>query len=295
MTDLLASLSHALADRTAAAAPCLVSLHPGGRTQRTGFALREGLVVTSEQALPEAAQVPVHLPGGAATMATLAGRDPATNLAVLRLDLPALPGATAAPRAGALALALGAEQGAPTAALGLVRRVGPAWDSMAGGRIDALVLLDLRLSHAAEGGPVLDGAGGLLGMACFGPRRRPMVIPAATLARALDAVLDGSAGAARGWLGLGLHPVGLPAPIVAAAGREVGLMVVSLAPHGPAERAGILPGDILLEVDGVPAPDRGALARCLGAARIGQPLPLRLLRGGVPIEIPATIVARGAP
>ena len=293
MTETLTRFSDELADRVAAAAPGLVALYPGSRAQRTGFAWQPGVVVTSEQRLPEGEDAPAMLPGGGETTARLVGRDPGTNLAVFKVAADAPELADAEPRVGALALALGSAEGGPTAAMGVVHQLGPAWDSMAGGRIDQLIRLDLRLASLAEGGPVLSASGGLLGMSTFGPRRRVLVIPASTVRRALPALLEGRPGR-RGWLGLGLQPVGLPVGLREAAGRETGLMVVSLAAQGPAEQAGVLPGDILLDVDGVPAPHPRAVARALSGDRVGVTVPLRLLRGGAPVELPATIAARPA-
>ena len=293
MTHPLIALSDAIADHAAATAPGLVTLHPGTRAQRTAFAWADGLVATSEQALPHAAEHPVLLPGGAEAVATLAGRDTGTNVALLRLDLkaPALTDA-APPRTGALALAVGAEHGAPTVAWGVVHRAGPAWDSMAGGRIDALIRLDLRLATASEGGPVLDASGALIGMSTFGPRRRILVIPAATIRRVLPALQDGAS--PRGWLGVGLQPVGLPAGLHQAAGRDAALMVVSVAAQGPADHAGMLPGDILLDVDGAPAKHPRDVARALAHHAVGAAVPLRLLRAGLPLALNITLAPRPA-
>lgn len=294
MTDPFTALSDQLAARVAAAAPGLVSIHPGTRAQRSGFAWQSGLVVTSEQDLPRGQDIPVLLPGGATAVATLAGRDPGTNVALLRLEIeaPALPDSAPPPNTGAMVLALGSEAGEPTASLGIVHRTGPAWESMAGGTVDRLIRLDLRLSSRAEGGPVLDASGALVGMSTFGPRRRVLVIPASTVRRAIPALADG--GAPRAWLGLGLQPVSLPTALHAAAGCETGLMVMSLAPNGPADQAGLLPGDILLDVGGVASPTPRAVARAMAAAIMGQPVPLRLLRAGVPIELSAMPAARPA-
>lgn len=292
MTDL-AALSDALADSVAAAAPGLVIIWPGTRAQRTGFALAPGLVVTSEQNLPVPTAMPAILPGGGATTATFVGRDPGTNVALLRLDLAGPAYADATPRTGALALALGAVDGHPTAALGLIHRTGPAWTSMAGGTVDQLIRLDLRLAAVAEGGPVLDARGALLGMSTFGPRRRVLVIPAATLRRVLPA-LEAGQSSGRGWLGVGLQPVTLPAALRTDAGRDSALMIVNLASGGPAEQAGALPGDILLDVDGTPATDPRTIARTLAADSVGRQVPLRLLRGGAPLELKVTIALRPA-
>ncbi|GAC1346599.1 MAG: S1C family serine protease [Acetobacteraceae bacterium] len=294
MTDSLIALSDAIATLAAGAAPSLVTLYPGVRSQRTAMLWQPNVLVTSEQNLPDGTAIPTILPGGGRATATLAGRDPGTNVAVLRLELATAARAPAAePRLGALALALGAAEGTATVRLGVVNRVGPAWDSMAHGRIDRLVHLDIRLTGRDEGGPVLDAAGGLFGMSTLGPRRRVLVIPTETIERVVPQLLEGGR-VAQGWLGLGLQPVGIPAGLQPAAGRDSGLMVVSLAPDGPAEKAGVLPGDILLEVAGAPAPHPRAVARALSGEQVGKPVPLRLLRAGQPLDLQATVGLRPA-
>jgi S1-C subfamily serine protease len=174
----------------------------------------------------------------------------------------------------------------------MVHAIGGAWHSMAGGRIDALIQLDCRLG-IDEGGPVLCLDGSLLGMSTSGPRRRTIVIPTATLARVVDPLLaDGRI--ARGWLGVGLQPVMIPEGFRQSAGRDSGLMVVSLAPSAPAETAGVLPGDILLDIDGAPVSRPRALALLLGPDRIGQAVTIRLLRAGVVQSVGVTVAARPA-
>jgi S1-C subfamily serine protease len=235
--------------------------------------------------------------GGQSVGATLAGRDPSTNVAVLKLATPlegALPhSAPEAPQVGSLTLVLGADaSGRPTARLAMVHEVGEAWHSMAGGRIDALIRLGTRLG-VDEGGLVLSADGGLLGMSTSGPRRRTIVIPTATLARVTDPLLaDGRI--ARGWVGVGLQPVMIPDGFRQSAGRESGLMVVSLAASAPAEAAGMLPGDIVLDIDGTPLNRPRALSALMGPERIGQAVSLRVLRAGAVQTITVTIAARPA-
>ncbi len=294
MTDILEQFSDAAAGRVADAAPCVLAVRVGHR-HRTGILWRPDVVVTSEQVLPDETDLTV-VRVGAEISARLIGRDPGTNVAALRLGeaLQGTPPETApAPQVGALALMLGADrEGGPTVRLAMVHATGPAWHSLHGGRIDAMVRLDARLG-ADEGGPVLDAAGRLLGMSTAGPRRRALVIPAATIARVLDPLLTAGR-IARGWLGVGLHRVAVPQALRAAAGRESGMMVVSLAADGPAEKAGVLPGDILLEVDGTPAPDARMMGAKLGPERIGQPVAVKLLRGGAPQTLSLTVAARPA-
>ena len=294
MSDALKSFSAALASLARAASSGLVTLYPGERAQRSAFLWQPGILVTSEQGLPDGSEVSAILPGGGKAAATVAGRDPGTNVAALRIELTGSPRpASGQPELGGLALALGAAEGTPTLRLGAVHRVGPAWDSLANGRIDQLIHLDIRLEARDEGGPVLDASGALLGMSTLGPRRRVLVIPAATVERVVPQLLTGGR-VQQGWLGLGLQPVGIPANLRGAAGREAGLMVVSLAAGGPAEQAGVLPGDILLEVAGEAAPHPRAVARALAGEQVGKVIPLRLLRAGTPVDLQATVALRPA-
>jgi S1-C subfamily serine protease len=278
--ELLDQISDALADKVSGAAPSVIAVATGRRPV-SGILWRPDVVVTSEQMLPDGSEFAVRH-GGTQHTAKLAGRDPGTNIALLRLPQPAsatLPVAAPTPRAGALALILGADANAGTTArLAMVHEVGPEWDSQAGGRIDALLRLDARIGRD-EGGPVLDSAGRLVGMSTAGPRRRTLVIPTATINRVIDPLLA-EGRIARGWLGVGLQPVAVPDSLREAAGRDAGMMVVNLASGGPAAQAGVLPGDILLDLDGTPVRRVRALSAALGREQIGKSVSLRLLRAG---------------
>jgi S1-C subfamily serine protease len=293
--NLLTQFSDALAGRVATAAPGVAALFTGGRrVQRSALLWQAGVLVTSEQGMPDGPAQAV-LPGAVTVPATLAGRDPGTNIAVFRLDAPAPDRPEPAEAmVGALALLLGADEvGGVSARLGMVNVVGPAWTSMAGGRVDRLIRLDARLSPQEEGGPVLSASGQLLGMSTLGPRRRTLVIPTVTLERVVEALLT-AGHVTRGWLGISLHPVAIPPAFQAEAAVAAGLMLMSLAPDGPAEAAGLLPGDILLAVDGVPAEDPRTVAKSLGLLPVGQTVMLRLLRGGIVQDLTAMIGARPA-
>ena len=291
-TGLLDQLSDALATHIAATAPSVLAIG-GGRRHRSGILWRPDVVVTSEQTLADSGELAVRR-GGVVIPAKLAGRDPGSNVAALRLERPldgTRPETEATPRVGSLALLVGADAaGNPTARLGMIHAVGPAWHSMAGGRIDALLELDAPLG-ADEGGPVLTTAGGLLGMSTAGPRGRTLVIPAATIDRVVDPLLA-QGRMPRGWLGVALQPVSVPEKLREAAGRDAGMMIVSLAAGAPAEQAGILPGDIILEVDGVHAGRARGVAAALRPERIGQPSVLKLLRAGEVRQVTVTVAAR---
>lgn len=297
--DPFVGLSDALAARTAALAPRLVALRAGRGRTRSAILWREGVLVASEQTLADAKEYDAVLPGGAEVTARLAGRDAGTNVAVLRIDgqdpaappHPPLPDAAEVPPVGSLSLVLGADgTGGPTARMAVVHLTGPEWHSMQGGRIDRLIRLDTRLG-ADEGGPVLDAAGRLIGMSTTGPRGRTLVIPAATVARVIDPLLA-EGRIARGWLGAGLTPVMVPEALRESAGTEFGMMVVSLAPGAPAEQAGILPGDVVLALDGKLAARRRGLAELLGPETIGRTIPVRVMRAGALRTVQAVIAAR---
>ncbi|MBV9756544.1 MAG: serine protease [Alphaproteobacteria bacterium] len=295
-SDALTGLSSALSALVAGGAPHVVAIGHEHRA-RTGLLWRPDVIVASEQTLSRRDSFHVVLPGGATTTAVTAGRDRGTNIVVLRLDRPAASGElqrAEIPGVGALAVALGADgSGGATARLGVVRRAGPGWHSQAGGRIDRLVSLDMALSPYEEGGPVLEAAGGLLGMSTLGPRGRPILIPCATIERVLEPLL-GQGRVDRGWLGVGLQPVELPEEQRAACGRDAGLMVVSLVAGAPAALAGIIQGDILLDLNGNPVNHLRAVRGALDEGRIGQVVTVRLLRAGIVQTVGLTVAARPA-
>src|SRR4051812_6209135 len=295
-TPILEQLSAALAERAAAVQPSLagIRLHHGRHLTATLW--QPDVAVASEQSLPRREEFDLVAAGGTVVKARLAGRDPGTNLAALRLERPIEFSAwtQAEPIAGTLALAFGADgTGGVRARLGLVNAAGPEWTSSAGGRLDRYIALDLTLGRAEEGGPALDASGRLLGITTFGPRGRVLVIPAATIARIVPALLK-EGRIARGWLGVGLAPVAVPDALQAEAGQASGAMVMSLIADGPAAKAGVVAGDIVLSVNNTPARRLRDIAAALGSESVGRTADLRVIRGGALVSVQATIEARPA-
>jgi S1-C subfamily serine protease len=289
-----AALSDSLEVTVQAGAPLVAGLEWADCGRLSGVLWQAGVIVTSEQSLPGAESYTAILPGGGRVAATLAGRDPATNVAALRIEGAAPAFLSVEPRAvGGLAVALGSDfSGGATARLGVIEALGAAWQSQRGGQIDRLVRIGARLGGAAEGGPVLDARGGVLGMSTFGPHRGVLVIPSSTIARVLAQLLQ-QGRIVRGWLGVGLHPVALPAELAARAGATSALMVVGFAEGAPAA-AGLLPGDILLEVGGVKLSSPRTVAAALGPETVGQSVAIKLVRGGEVISVNVTVAARPA-
>ena len=271
----LTNLSASLSGLVAATAPSIVAIH-SHRALSSGFIWKTGMIVTADEALADEGEVAVTLSGGKRISATIAGRDPTTDMALLRADIGAVSPIAldgSAPSAGALAVVVGGREGEAVAALGVVATSGVAWRSMRGGEIDARIELDLSLRRHAEGGLALDASGQAFGMAVFGPRRRVLVIPAATIAR-VAAQIEAHGKVARGYLGLGLQPVRLDRD------GGVGAMVMSVDGDGPGAKAGVRQGDVLQAWDGQPIGSVNALLRALGPASVGKTVALSLRRGG---------------
>ncbi|HTL77580.1 MAG TPA: S1C family serine protease [Casimicrobiaceae bacterium] len=257
------------------------------RSQGSGFAWRPGLIVTADENVTDEDRLAVVLPGGATVLATLKGRDPSTDVALLRVDAPALEPITATTRdvvAGSLAVVVGADDGAPVAALGIVARAGPAWRSLRGGNVDARIEVDTLVRGSSEGGVAFDATGRAIGMAVFGPRRRVLVIPASTIDR-VAAKLDADGRIARGYLGLGLQGVRIE-------NGGVGAMVMSVDADGPGVRAGIRQGDVIAAWNGHAIDGVNDLLRELGPDSVGSVVRLAASRGGEPMTFDVTIGAR---
>jgi S1-C subfamily serine protease len=280
--DLSTSLAR-LVEMTATGIVAVKSAH----SRSSGFFWRGGLIVTAEEALSEEGDVTVTLPSGESLAARLVGRDHTTDIAVLRVDrsdLPPIPLETQAVPVGALAIAVGAEDGAPTAALGLISRSTGPWWSLRGGEIDARIELDLRMRKSAEGGVAIDATGRAIGMTVFGPRRRVLVIPSATIER-VAARLEKNGRILRGYLGLGFQ-------LVAIEGGGRGLMIMNVEPQGPGARAGVHQGDIIVTWNGEPIRHVRSLLRALGPDSVGQTVTLGLRRGGETRDVALTIGER---
>jgi S1-C subfamily serine protease len=283
MPSDFAALSDQFAALTADAAPRLVAVHGADGGQLSGIIWRTGLVVTAHEALAGEDDFRVTLADGSSVVAELAGRDPSTDVALLKVATPEFADWQQAgtPAVGSLAVVVGRGEHSPLASFGLVSEIGPAWRSMRGGEIDARITLGLRLSSRAEGGAVIAPHGALIGLAVTGPRRRALAIPASTIERAV-AILGEKGYVPRGYLGVSLHPLG----------KGDGAIVVGIEPDGPAARAGFVVGDIITTWNGEGVRSVGEVSHRLGAGSVGDAVKLGVLRGGVANEIDVTVGER---
>jgi S1-C subfamily serine protease len=291
--NTLVNLSEAVAERVRLARPLVAGIAVPGHRLRSGTLWRKDVVVASEQRFPDAGEAKVTLADGSAFTARVAGRDPGTNVVALQLDGTPDPAPLPAgePQPGGLALALGVDDSGIAVRLGVIHSVGPSWHSRAGGRIDRRIILDIGVTPREEGGPVLDPGGGLLGISTLGPRGRVLVIPAPTVEAVLDPLLS-KGRVERGWLGLALQPVLVPEALQAEAGQSQGLMVMSVSKDGPAARASLHAGDILVKIAGESVTTPRAVAQNLGPDSVGKPVELHLIRADKPFSVAVTVGIR---
>lgn len=253
---------------------------------------RPGLVVTAAHVFRRTpAAVSFVGSEGRTFAATLVGIDSSTDIAVFRFadeaaDAPAAiaAGDASAVKAGHFAIAIGrSDEGDPIVSAGLVNRAAGPWQTWLGGHVDRLIRLDGGVYEGLSGAAVADAAGAVIGIATAAlSRSYGIVVPSSTVDRVVVALLA-HGHVARPWLGIGAQPVPLPAAASAAAG-QTGLLVTSLASGGPAERAGVLVGDIVVRAGDGLAGNLHELRQAL-AAHVGKAAMLSLLRGGVATEL----------
>jgi S1-C subfamily serine protease len=283
----LTDLSSALPDLVASVAPSVVAVR-SDRSRSSGFVWRAGLIVTADESLSEEGAFSVTLHGGSTVAAHLVGRDPTTDKMRSCGSTPIFRRLQSGNRLWPWARLFwlsAPRYGTSTAALGVVSRARGPWRSLRGGEIDSRIELDLRLPQTAEGGLVIDVAGTAIGMAVFGPRRRVLVIPTATIKRVAPKLAEHGR-IARGYLGLGLQPVTIEGD------EGLGVMIMSVDPQGPGARAGLHQGDILIDWNGEPIRHVQSLLRALGPDSVGQPVTLGLRRAGDRRQVSLTIGER---
>jgi S1-C subfamily serine protease len=286
----LSALSNDLAAAVERAGRAVVAVHGRQHMPSSGVLWRPNVVVTVEHALKREEEITVTLPDGRHVPASLAGRDAGTDLAVLKLDAGDAGGAElgdgASLKPGHVVIALGrsGERGV-NASLGVISGVSGAWRTWRSGYVDQLVRLDMALYPGFSGGPLVDVEGRLLGINTSGLSRvMPVAIPISTVNRVLQDLLE-KGRVARGYLGLGMHPVRLP-------DGRTGVIVIDVQADGPAGQAGVLIGDVLLKLNGSPVADTDDVHANLGPASVGKQLQATLVRGGENKEIEITVGER---
>jgi S1-C subfamily serine protease len=288
MSNELTALSQELAGAVEQAGRHVVAIHARPRYPSSGVFWRPGVIVSAEHTIRREEEITVTLPDGTTAHASLVGSDPGTDIAVLRVESAGQPiGSTATSIApGHLALAIGrSPDSGVNATMGIVSAFSGEWRTWRGGRLDHYIRLDLTLYPGSSGGLVINTSGEVIGVATSVLSRiAGLAIPAVTINRVVDEILS-RGHVSRGYLGVGLQPVELP-------NHQKGLIVLSLEPEGPAARAGILIGDILVAIGGAAVGDTDDVQLALERNPAGSTAELELLRGGASQKLPIVVGER---
>jgi S1-C subfamily serine protease len=289
---MLTQLSNQMADAVEAVAPSVVQVQ-GRRRPASGLVYAEHIVVTTMRAIGGEDGVRVRQHDGRTHDAELAGWDPATTLAVLRvggLSAAPLKPSPEAPRVGHFALAVARSwSNAVTASAGIIAVIGGPLQTGRRRRIEQVIRTSAPMHDGFSGGALVDAAGGFLGVTtATAIRGLGVVIPAAIAWAAADRALQHGP-TRRGYLGVMGQPAALAGAQAEASRRESGVLVIGVAPGSAAAEAGVLLGDIVLGLDEALTASPEDLLDVLAARRAGHRATLHLLRGGATLDLPVTI------
>ena len=291
--DGLLTLSNDLAAAVERAGQVVFGVNARTRLGSTGVHWRSGLIVTANHTVRVDEDITVTRPDGRAIAATVAGRDPAIDIAVLKVDAPDVAvadlGESNAVRVGHLVLAVGR---GPCASWGVVSAIGEGRGPRSAG--GALFSLDLTLYPGFSGGPLVNAQGQVIGVNSSGTSRHlQLAIPSAAVTRVVDELVRRGR-LARPYLGVGTQPVSLPEALRQRFNLEqpTAVIVVAVQPSSPAASAGLLMGDVIVSLGGTSITDPGDLASVLRPDHVGEEMTVSVLRGGEPRDIRITVGER---
>ncbi len=304
--DMLGALSQQMAAAVEHVSPLIVAVDARPRVRTSGVIWRAGVIVSTNHTIRRDEEITAALHDGREMRATLAGRDAGTDLAVLRIEegdtspanIHTQFAAAATLKVGNLVLAAGRAHPARgvNASLGIVSAVGDKWRTWRGSEIDRLIRPDVSIFIGFSGGALIDAEGRVIGINTSGlTRGAGVTIPASTVDRVVDQVLAHGR-VARPYLGVGMQPVALPDKLREQfnLSQTSGLILLSIEADAPADKAGILIGDILLALGDALVADTDDVQRMLGGTKVGSALKAKILRGGELKEVEITLGERPA-
>ncbi len=296
MASVIEGISNELAGMVEAAGPAVVRVEGRRRIPASGILWSEdGVLVTAHHVVKRDDRLGVGLADDTQVEAELVGRDPTTDLAVLRIESTELSPATTSElddlSVGHLVLALGRPGRTVQATLGIVSALGTSWRTAAGGTIDRYLQTDVVMYPGFSGGPLVDAEGKVLGLNTSALRGVSLAIPGRTVNRVVESILSHGR-VQRGYLGVGVQPVNLPEALSEELGQETGLILISVEPGSPAEAGGLTLGDTLLSVHGKPVRRMDDLLSLLSGDLVGEEVIVGILRGGDTSEQKVTVGER---
>jgi S1-C subfamily serine protease len=294
MPSTLIEFSHELANTVEKAGRAVVSVLEGGRAGVSGTVWRKGIGVTVAHTIQGLEELTVVLPSGEEMKASVTGRDPGTDIALLTLpaDIPAAVVADdSSARCGEIVLCVGRRGTEGLAATyGLISAISGPWRTSSGGRMDRWFRLDLNPFPGFSGGPIINAGCEVLGIATSGPGRSAAVVPAATVNRVVDQLLK-HGHIVRGYVGIGVQPVAFSEDAWQKLGinGSRGLLIIAVAPASAAAEAGLMLGDVIVAIDGQTLRSGANLQSILDGENVGKSVSLDVVRGGQLAKVAVTV------
>jgi len=282
--DVLNTLSNQMADAVERITPALVLVNGRQRHPASGVVYAPNTILTADHVLEREDDLTIQTHDGRTLPAQFIGRDPSSDLALLQVaDLgiePATPAAEPA-RVGQLVLAVGRPHpDGPLASAGIVSAIGGPLRTGHGIALDRFIQTDATPYPGFSGGPLINTAGAVLGIITTGlANGAALAVPVGIAWRSAQTLAEHGF-IKRGYLGVSSQPVQIPAGQQAGRAQERGLLIVHVEEGSPAGQAGLLLGDILVALDGQTVRETDDLQALLTGDRVGQPVPVEVIRGG---------------
>ena len=293
MSELM-QLSNGLADAVAHISPSIVTVAPRGRRAISGLVVAPERILTIHHVLESDENITVHTGSGQKLAATVIGRDPGTDLALLNvpnLDATPVKPASGEARVGQMVLLVARPDGV-MASHGIVAHVTGPVRMGRGLHLEQVIRTDATPYPGFSGGAMVDASGAVLGVTNAGlARGNGLAIPAEIAWKSVDGIQSGKV-SKRAYLGIGSQPVKLPEAQRAGKDQSVGLLVVSVEPDSPAAHAGMHLGDIIVGFAGQKVEDTDDLMGLLTSDRVGSSVPVEIIRAGKPETVSVTVGER---
>jgi len=262
-----------------------------------------GYVLTNHHVVEAADEIEVALADGKKLLAKVVGNDPETDLAVLRVNADNLPAITFGSaenlRVGDVVLAIGNPFGVgQTVTGGIVSALGRT--GLGINTFENFIQTDAAINPGNSGGALIDASGNLIGIntAIFSRSGGSMgigfAIPVSTAKMVLDQIVK-SGTVTRGWIGVEVQEITPPIAESFKLGGTRGALIAGVLRGGPADKAGVKPGDVLIEVEGRPVADPTSMLNLIAALPPGKPATVRVKRGGSEVDATITVGRRPKP
>lgn len=284
--NIFTELSEAMADAAERAGKSTVLVDARRRIPASGIAIAKDLILTADHVVERDEDIRVILGDGTEATARLAGRDPGTDLAVLKLDTASAAPAEAATtpaRVGQFVLAIGRpSKNGIESSFGTVNTIGGPVRTGRGGMLEKYIKTDVVSYPGFSGGPLINGEGQVYGINTSGFRSGGAITIPADVAWKIAETLSKHGKIKRGYLGIRSQTVNIPAEAQSELkrGQETGLLIVGLEAESPAGKGSIMVGDILVGVAGQPIEHHDELFARLSGDVVGKSVPMDVLRGG---------------